>query len=762
MSKRTANGAHAKGEDIEKTWAVLEAGVSQIMETLEKGMSYVRCMELYTVIYNYCTQNKMQRFQDHAVAGKGAHLEGAEIYVRLTKYMTSHLKAILQGALNVQGEELLRYYSMEWKNYTLGAGFIHHIFRYLNRHWVKREMDEGKQGVYDVYTQCLVLWRLIVFDVVKDRLIAAVLEIIERQRNGEVIETTLIKNIVDSYVSLGLDEEDPTKPTIDVYRDYFGKPFLEATEKYYKAESEKFVLENSVSDYMKKAETRLHEEEGRVELYLHQSSTAPLMLTCDNSLIKAHSEMLQDEFLSLLEQDRQADMTRMYSLLKRIPGASGLEPLRTKFEQHIRKSGLAAIEKTCPDSDESVDAKEYVDALLSVHSTYNALVATAFQADPEFVKSLDNACREFVNRNKVCKASSSRSPELLAKYCDSLLKKNAKNGDDTDLEMTLQNIMIVFKYVEDKDVFQKFYTKQLARRLVSGTSASDDAEASMLTKLKEACGFEYTNKLQRMFGDMATSKDLNTSYAHNKESADVNEPFDSEYLVLGGAFWPLTASAHGYSIPAEMQRSFERFTTFYHSKHSGRKLQWCWHLGKADVRTTYLGQKFTFSVSMYQLAILMAFNQGTKNSYEDLQAVTAITDKTQLDGALTILIKAKVLLLASGQATEPSSIYELNTNFKGKKLKMNLNLPIKSDQKADSDDTHKTVEEDRKLLTQSAIVRIMKARKVLKHTLLVQETISQVKNRFSPKIPDIKKCIDILIEKEYLERSDKDEYSYLA
>lgn len=667
-----------------------------------------------------------------------------------------------QGVAGRRGEDLLRYYSTEWLNYTVGAGFVHHVFRYLNRYWVKREMDEGKQNIYDVYTFCLVLWRQIMFDAVKDSLIEAVLDMIERQRNGEVIETTLIKHIVDSYVSLGLDEADPTKPTIDVYKEHFGKPFLEATERYYKAESDQFVLENSVSDYMKKAETRLHEEEGRVELYLHQSSTSSLMLVCDHALIKAHSEMMQGEFLILLEHERQSDMTRMYNLLKRIPGVNGLEPLKNKFELHIRKSGLAAVEKICPENDDNIDAKEYVDSLLGVHKTYNALVATAFQGDPEFVKSLDNACREFVNRNKVCKSSSSKSPELLAKYCDSLLKKNAKNTDDTDLELILQNVMIVFKYVEDKDVFQKFYTKQLARRLVNGLSASDDAEASMLTKLKEACGFEYTNKLQRMFGDMATSKDLNDAYSSYKQTSDVAEPFDSEYLVLGGAFWPLTATASGFSIPTAVQKSFERFTSFYHGKHSGRKLQWCWHLGKADVRTSYLGQKFTFSVSLYQLAILMTFNDSMAQTYEELQAVTGITDKVQLDGALNILLKAKVLVLANGRLGDPSSTYNLNTSFKGKKLKMNLNLPIKSEQKADSEETHKTIEEDRKLLTQSAIVRIMKARKVLKHTLLVQETISQVKSRFSPKIPDIKKCIDILIEKEYLERSDKDEYSYLA
>lgn len=49
--------------------------------------------------------------------------------------------------------------------------------------------------------------------------------------------------------------------------------------------------------------------------------------------------------------------------------------------------------------------------------------------------------------------------------------------------------MVVFKYIEDKDVFQKFYAKMLAKRLVHQNSASDDAEASMISKLKVSCLF---------------------------------------------------------------------------------------------------------------------------------------------------------------------------------------------------------------------------------------------------------------------------------
>jgi cullin 1 len=53
-------------------------------------------------------------------------------------------------------------------------------------------------------------------------------------------------------VSLGLDDNDASKLSLDVYKNWFEAPFVEATEVYYKTESEKFISENSIPDYMKK------------------------------------------------------------------------------------------------------------------------------------------------------------------------------------------------------------------------------------------------------------------------------------------------------------------------------------------------------------------------------------------------------------------------------------------------------------------------------------------------------------------------------
>jgi cullin 1 len=97
-----------------------------------------------------------------------------------------------------------------------------------------------------------VRWKVDLFDDVEKHVMDGVLKLVEKQRNGETIETAMVKSIVDSFVSLGLDENDSTKPTLDVYRKFFEHPFLQATTVYYQVESKKFVAENSVVEYMKK------------------------------------------------------------------------------------------------------------------------------------------------------------------------------------------------------------------------------------------------------------------------------------------------------------------------------------------------------------------------------------------------------------------------------------------------------------------------------------------------------------------------------
>ncbi|KAG5220800.1 Cullin-domain-containing protein [Salix suchowensis] len=717
MSSTAGPAMPPASADLATTWAFLEEGVDHIMTKLQTGVSYSKYMSLYTVAYNYCTSSKMSGASSDHPGGLSNRCIGRAPGRRTTPILRSGVGSVHHG-----------------------ANYINRLFTYLNRHWVKRERDEGRKGVYPVYTLALVQWKTNFFMHVQQKntkLAGAILRLIEQQRNGETIDQGLVKKVVDSFVSLGLDDTDINKACLDVYKEHFEVPFIDATEKYYKQESESFLAESSVSDYLKKAEERLREEEDRVERYLHTQTRKPLISKCEHVLIREHSELMWESFQSLLDYDKDEDLQRMYALLSRIP--EGLEPLRKKFEEHVKKAGLSAVTKLIGEGAENVDSldpKAYVDALLEIHQ-----------------KNL----RPSLEVSGVRRASSQVSTRL----AESLSTETPPLGRQPRSRPNFWPSMriccsarttrwlkrVISKGIESryKDVFQTFYTTKLSKRLIHGVSASDESEASMISKLKEACGFEYTNKLQRMFTDMSLSKDLTDSFKERMQQNHDDMDINFSIMVLGTNFWPLTAPNNEFIIPTEIQPTYERFQKYYQTKHSGRKLTWLWNYSKNELRTNYLNQKYILMTSSYQMAILLQYNNNDTLSLSELVAATSI-NKDHLTQILALLVKAKILI------NEETDQYDLNPNFKSKKIRVNLNLPIKAEVKAETTDVLKTVDEDRKYVIQATIVRIMKARKTMKNQALIQEVISQISQRFAPKIPDIKKAIDTLLEKEYIER----------
>lgn len=754
----------SKTTNLEQIWDDLKEGIQQIY--LKQDMARPRYMQLYTHVYNYCTsvqnQNQNQRIQKKKSANQGgAQFVGAELYKRLKDFLKNYLTNLLRQGVDLMDESVLTFYTQQWEGYKFSSRVLHGICAYLNRHWVRRECDEGRKNIFEIYNLALVTWKEVLFKALDTKVTNSVLDLIKRERNGETVNTSLISGVIDSYVHLGINDEEPrmTGPTLSVYRKHFECNFLTDTEQYYTAESNAFLAENPVTEYMKRAESRLKEEQRRVQVYLHESTQIELAKKCEQVLIEKHLDTFYTEFKNLLSDDKNEDLGRMYNLTARVPDALGM--LKQLLEEHIYSQGLSTIEK-CGETAIN-DPRQYVTTMLGVHGKYNGLVCSSFNSDSGFVAALDKACGRFVNSNAVTKQanSSSKSPELLARYCDSLLKKSVKNPEESELEDILNSVMVIFKYVEDKDVFQKFYSKMLAKRLVSQNSASDDAEATVISKLREMCGYEYTNKLQRMFLDVSVSKDLNDNFKEKTENLDI----DFSVQVLASNAWPFQQSAT-FALPSELEKSLQRFTAFYSGRHSGRKLHWLYTLSKGELITNCFKNKYTLQASTYQMAVLLMYNAQDSYTVEQIHEHTQIK-MDLLPQVLGILLKIRILISdkppSDGQL-DPNANIRLYKDYKNKKLRVNINVPMKTEQKQEQEQTHKFIEEDRKLLIQACIVRIMKMRKVMKHQHLLAEVLTQLSSRFKPGIPVIKKCIDILIEKEYLERveKEKDTYSYLA
>ena len=72
---------------------------------------------------------------------------------------------------------------------------------------------------------------------------------------------------------------------------------------------------------------------------------------------------------------------------------------------------------------------------------------------------------------------------------------------------------------------------------------------------------------------------------------------DFSIQVLSSGSWPFQQSC-AFSLPIELERSFQRFTTFYSSQHSGRKLNWLYHMSKGEIVTNCFKNRYTLQVSV--------------------------------------------------------------------------------------------------------------------------------------------------------------------
>ena len=154
-------------------------------------------------------------------------------------------------------------------------------------------------------------------------------------------------------------------------------------------------------------------------------------------------------------------------------------------------------------------------------------------------------------------------------------------------------------------------------------------------------------------------------------------------------------------MPAELAGSYDRFRNFYSKQHSRRVLTWLWHLSSNELHTSYLPRRYIFQTTTYQCAVLLLFNSHSVLTFDEISSATRINEQT-LHAVLLPLVKSRVL-------HQLDTSYSLNMDFKSKKMRVNLQIPVRAEQRAESSEVAKTVDEDRKMLLQATIVRCVLA-----------------------------------------------------
>lgn len=362
--------------------------------------------------------------------------------------------------------------------------------------------------------------------------------------------------------------------------------------------------------------------------------------------------------------------------------------------------------------------------MLQVHHKYEELISDTFSfgyaVDPHFLSALDKACASVINTTiRIGEKQTCRSAELVARYCDSLLKKSKSTESEIDTKLTKS--ITIFKYIEDKDVYQKFYSRMLAKRLIHEQSLSMDAEEAMINRLKQACGYEFTNKLHRMFTDISVSADLNNKFNIYLKDNKVEIGISCQIKILQAGAWPLgpTQVVIPFAVPQEFEKSIRMFEAFYHTNFNGRKLTWLHYLCQGELKLGYLKKSYIVTMQTYQMAILLLFECVDMMVCKEIQETLQLNTDT-FQKHMQSLIESK-LLLASTEELKDDTEIRLNFDYSNKRTKFKITAALQRETPQEVEHTMNAVDEDRKLYLQAAIVRIMKSRKILRHNALVQE-----------------------------------------
>ncbi|XP_064185316.1 cullin-4B isoform X2 [Anguilla rostrata] len=700
----------------DETWQKLKEAVEAIQNST--SIKY-NLEELYQAVENLCS-----------------HKISAKLYKQLRMVCEDHIKAQIHQFREDALDSVLFLKKIDkcWQDHCRQMIMIRSIFLFLDRTYVLQ--NSMLPSIWDMGLE-LFRFYIISDQKVQCKTIDGILLLIERERSGEAIDRSLLRSLLSMLSDL------------QIYQDSFEQRFLEETNRLYAAEGQRLMQEREVPEYLHHVNKRLEEEADRVITYLDQSTQKPLIATVEKQLLGEHlTAILQKGLNHLLDGNRIQDLSLLYQLFSRVRG--GVQALLQQWIEYIKAFGSTIVIN--PEKD-----KTMVQELLDFKDKVDHIIDVCFLKNEKFVNAMKEAFETFINKRP------NKPAELIAKYVDSKLRAGNKEATDEELEKMLDKIMIIFRFIYGKDVFEAFYKKDLAKRLLVGKSASVDAEKSMLSKLKHECGAAFTSKLEGMFKDMELSKDIMVQFKQYMQCQNIPGNIELTVNILTMGYWPTYVPMEVH-LPPEMVKLQEIFKTFYLGKHSGRKLQWQSTLGHCVLKAEFKEGRKELQVSLFQTLVLLMFNEGEEFSLEDIKLATGIED-SELRRTLQSLACGKARVLSKtpkSKDVEDGDKFSCNDDFKHKLFRIKINQIQMKETVEEQASTTERVFQDRQYQIDAAIVRIMKMRKTLSHNLLVSEVYNQLK--FPVKPADLKKRIESLIDRDYMERDKENpnQYNYVA
>lgn len=602
---------------------------------------------------------------------------------------------------------------MLFDEFLVAIGMVRDVLMYLD----KTMRTDTHKDMLQCFT---VLYR-------KHSPLAQVVNLVRMHRAKMPMEPSHLKNAVEMMHMLEHNGQS-------IYILEFEPALIRETIEYYASKRREW-LQESCTEYFNKTKKVLEAEEMWIE-WLSSGSQGVLTDTLLGTLIY---DPLDDLLampsgpIYMFQNDSVEILALVYDYLGRVH--LGHERLVTALGCHI--DTLMPAPPQDRDKQGPIDWIEYFVALIEKS---NRLTNSCFHNDLAFQTGITARIQSLIN-------SEPKAAEFLAIYIDDNLRKQRQ-----ELAVFTDKTLLIFKFLVDKDLFARYYKKLLAKRLLS-KQVHQDAEECMIAKMKGESGAQFTFQLQGMFHDVSLSTDIAAEFKAKSKILVVT--------VLTATFWP--AQSIPLDIPVRLSQELEKFNNFYLSKHTGRRLDWVYSMGNADLVCRFKAGEKVVNLSTFGMIVLVGhFNDCDSASFAEIQEKSGIP-KTDLVRTLLSLSMGKHKLLLTSlvdRKITADSVFAVNMEFSSPLAKIKIAHLVNVDTE-ERKETLEQVMQDRKHVVEACIVRIMKSRQALAHNLLIAQVFEQLIG-FKPTPAFIKQRIQGLIEREYLERNSEDLYIFLT
>lgn len=533
-----------------------------------------------------------------------------------------------------------------------------------------------------------------------------------------------------------------------IYQEYFSKELITNTENYYNKITQEYINNNTIDKYINYVEEILEFENYLIVNNFNEITLKPVLNKLNIILLNNNKKIIFEKYYDNqnLNNNSKLALNENYPLMKKIY----ILFKNIKLEEEIRKKFTDYIINTCK-SIYSKYSKNYIlfyESIILLKKNIDKYISDSFLGEEKFKSISKESLIKGMNQkpNFIC--------DIFNNYIDNILRFDAGKKPLNEIKNIINEYMILFKYIGNKDLFENCFIKKLCVRCLFDLNKSEEAQNYLIEQLKKECGPYFVSKSQEMISDVKASQEMSQSFndlqkKEKENNNDINIPIN--YFVLSNYTWPIDKLISGEIQNFDINKKEKKFFEFYRKKNSGKSL--FWHLpycfGEIEMKTKDDLSPIKIIGNGVHIAILKCFTKSILSlSLKDIIKKTKI-EKEIIQKNIKKLVNKNILKYED-------NTYVINL-FLNKNEDINEILLIDYDEQEEENNNEENEDkgvEERKWVIEAYIMKILKQKKAMKKKELIS-TVNE-KMPFEEKEEIINKRIEQLINNRYLSKDNED------